>query len=295
MVLVGEDPASQVYVRNKVAACEKAGLHSVKEQYPADMTEADLLARIDTLNRDPAIHGILVQLPLPKHMDAHKVIEAIAAEKDVDGFHVSNAGLLMTGQPLFRPCTPYGVMKMLESEGVALRGAEAVIVGASNIVGKPMAMLLLQAGATITICNSKTRDRPRRRADVLVVATGKPGMIDGSMIKPGAVVIDVGINRGADGKLCGDVDFASASRWPAPSRPCRAAWPHDHRHAAGQHGRGRRARGRADRLSDRGRPAPLPSALSRPVAARRAGGSQPARQHRMFYPALAFGPIAPTC
>ncbi|AUT47694.1 bifunctional methylenetetrahydrofolate dehydrogenase/methenyltetrahydrofolate cyclohydrolase FolD [Achromobacter sp. AONIH1] len=214
VVLVGEDPASQVYVRNKVAACEKAGLHSVKEQYPADMTEADLLARIDTLNRDPAIHGILVQLPLPKHMDAHKVIEAIAAEKDVDGFHVSNAGLLMTGQPLFRPCTPYGVMKMLESEGVALRGAEAVIVGASNIVGKPMAMLLLQAGATITICNSKTRDlaAQTRRADVLVVATGKPGMIDGSMIKPGAVVIDVGINRGADGKLCGDVDFASASQ-----------------------------------------------------------------------------------
>ena len=214
VVLVGEDPASQVYVRNKVAACEKAGLHSIKEQYPADMTEAELLARIDKLNRDPSIHGILVQLPLPKHMDAHKVIEAIAAEKDVDGFHVSNAGLLMTGQPLFRPCTPYGVMKMLESEGVALRGAEAVIVGASNIVGKPMAMLLLAAGATITICNSKTRDlaAQTRRADVLVVATGKPGMIDGSMIKPGAVVIDVGINRGADGKLCGDVDFASASQ-----------------------------------------------------------------------------------
>ena len=214
VVLVGEDPASQVYVRNKVAACEKAGLHSVKEQYPADMTEAELLARIDKLNRDPSIHGILVQLPLPKHMDSHKVIEAIAAEKDVDGFHVSNAGLLMTGQPLFRPCTPYGVMKMLESEGVALRGAEAVIIGASNIVGKPMAMLLLAAGATITICNSKTRDlaAQTRRADVLVVATGKPGMIDGSMIKPGAVVIDVGINRGADGKLCGDVDFASASQ-----------------------------------------------------------------------------------
>jgi len=212
VVLVGDDPASQVYVRNKVAACEKAGLHSIKEQYPADMTEAELLARIDTLNRDPAIHGILVQLPLPPHMSSHKVIEAIAAEKDVDGFHISNAGLLMTGQPLFRPCTPYGVMKMLEAEGVALRGAEAVIVGASNIVGKPMAMLLLQAGATITICNSKTRDlaAQTRRADVLVVATGKPGMIDGSMIKPGAVVIDVGINRGADGKLCGDVDFASA-------------------------------------------------------------------------------------
>ncbi|SEK01066.1 bifunctional methylenetetrahydrofolate dehydrogenase/methenyltetrahydrofolate cyclohydrolase FolD [Achromobacter sp. NFACC18-2] len=212
VVLVGADPASQVYVRNKVAACEKAGLHSVKEQYPAEMTEAELLARIEVLNQDPSIHGILVQLPLPKHMDAHKVIEAIAAEKDVDGFHVSNAGLLMTGQPLFRPCTPYGVMKMLEAEGVTLRGAEAVIVGASNIVGKPMAMLLLQAGATITICNSKTRDlaAQTRRADVLVVATGKPGMIDGSMIKPGAVVIDVGINRGADGKLCGDVDFASA-------------------------------------------------------------------------------------
>src|SRR5690606_1715729 len=214
VVLVGDDPASQVYVRNKVAACEKAGLYSIKEQYPASMSEAELLERIDALNRDPAIHGIPVPLPLPAHMSSHKVIEAIAAEKDVDGFHVSNAGLLMTGQPLFRPCTPYGVMKMLEAEGVPLRGAEAVIVGASNIVGKPMAMLLLQAGATITICNSKTRDlgAQTRRADVLVVATGKPGMIDGSMIKPGAVVIDVGINRGADGKLCGDVDFASASQ-----------------------------------------------------------------------------------
>lgn len=212
VVLVGEDPASQVYVRNKVEACQKAGLHSVKEQYPADMSEAELLARVAALNADPAIHGILVQLPLPKHMSAHKVIEAIAPEKDVDGFHISNAGLLMTGQPLFRPCTPYGVMKMLEADGVALRGAEAVVVGASNIVGKPMAMLLLQAGATVTICNSKTRDlgAQARRADVLVVATGKPGMITGDMIKPGAAVIDVGINRGADGKLHGDVDFASA-------------------------------------------------------------------------------------
>ncbi|AZY52398.1 bifunctional methylenetetrahydrofolate dehydrogenase/methenyltetrahydrofolate cyclohydrolase FolD [Bordetella avium] len=214
VVLVGEDPASQVYVRNKVAACEKAGLHSVKEQYPADLSEADLLARIDALNRDPSIHGILVQLPLPAHLDSHKVIEAIAPEKDVDGFHISNAGLLMTGQPLFRPCTPYGVMKMLESEGVTLRGAEAVVVGASNIVGKPMAMLLLAAGATVTICNSKTRDlaAQTRRADVLVVATGRPRMITGDMIKPGAVVIDVGINRGDDGKLCGDVDFASAQQ-----------------------------------------------------------------------------------
>jgi methylenetetrahydrofolate dehydrogenase (NADP+)/methenyltetrahydrofolate cyclohydrolase len=212
VVLVGENPASQVYVRNKVMACEKAGLHSVKEQYPATMSEAELLQRIAVLNGDPTIHGILVQLPLPPHMDAHKVIEAIAPEKDVDGFHISNAGLLMTGQPLFRPCTPYGVMKILESEGVPLRGAEAVIVGASNIVGKPMAMLLLAAGATVTLCNSKTRDlgAQTRRADVLVVATGKPGIVTGGMIKPGAVVIDVGINRGADGKLRGDVDFDSA-------------------------------------------------------------------------------------
>ncbi|OWT79903.1 MULTISPECIES: bifunctional methylenetetrahydrofolate dehydrogenase/methenyltetrahydrofolate cyclohydrolase FolD [unclassified Achromobacter] len=212
VVLVGEDPASQVYVRNKVEACEKAGLHSVKEQYPATMSEAELLQRIAILNGDPTIHGILVQLPLPPHMDSHKVIEAIAAEKDVDGFHISNAGLLMTGQPLFRPCTPYGVMKMLEAENVPLRGAEAVIVGASNIVGKPMAMLLLAAGATVTLCNSKTRDlgAQTRRADVLVVATGKAGIVTGDMIKPGAVVIDVGINRGADGKLCGDVEFASA-------------------------------------------------------------------------------------
>ncbi|ARP81402.1 bifunctional methylenetetrahydrofolate dehydrogenase/methenyltetrahydrofolate cyclohydrolase [Bordetella genomosp. 8] len=212
VVLVGENPASQVYVRNKVLACEKAGLHSVKEQYPATMSEAELLQRIAVLNGDPTIHGILVQLPLPPHMDAHKVIEAIAPEKDVDGFHISNAGLLMTGQPLFRPCTPYGVMKMLESEGVALRGAEAVIVGASNIVGKPMAMLLLAAGATVTLCNSKTRDLAAhtRRADVLVVATGKAGIVKGDMIKPGAVVIDVGINRGEDGKLRGDVEFDSA-------------------------------------------------------------------------------------
>jgi methylenetetrahydrofolate dehydrogenase (NADP+)/methenyltetrahydrofolate cyclohydrolase len=211
VILVGQDPASQVYVRNKVAACEKAGLHSVLEQYPADMTQDALLSRIETLNADHHIHGILVQLPLPKHIDSHRVIETIAAQKDVDGFHISNAGLLMTGTPLFRPCTPYGVMKMLESEQVVLRGAVAVIVGASNIVGKPMAMLLQAAGATVTICNSKTRDLAwhTRHADIVVVATGKPGMITGDMIKPGAIVIDVGINRAADGKLCGDVDYAS--------------------------------------------------------------------------------------
>ena len=211
VVLVGSDPASQVYVKNKVAACQKAGLHSVLEQYPSSMTQTELLERVRVLNADPAIHGILVQLPLPKHVDAHLVIETIASQKDVDGFHVSNAGLLMTGKPLFRPCTPYGVMKMLESEGVQLRGAVAVVIGASNIVGKPMMLLLQSAGATVTICNSKTRDLGwhTRHADILVVATGKPRMIDGSMIKPGAVVIDVGINRGADGKLCGDVDFES--------------------------------------------------------------------------------------
>lgn len=211
VILVGHDPASQVYVKNKVAACEKAGLHSVLEQYNSDMTQEALLERVRTLNADPSIHGILVQLPLPAHIDAHLVIETIAADKDVDGFHISNAGLLMTGKPLFRPCTPYGVMKMLESEQVPLRGAVAVVIGASNIVGKPMAMLLQSAGATVTICNSKTKDLGwhTRHADILVVATGKPKMIDASMVKAGAIVIDVGINRSTDGKLCGDVDFES--------------------------------------------------------------------------------------
>jgi methylenetetrahydrofolate dehydrogenase (NADP+)/methenyltetrahydrofolate cyclohydrolase len=212
VVLVGEDPASQVYVRNKAAACEKAGLHSRVIRLDAGITEEALLRQVRELNEDDAIHGILVQLPLPRHMDSAKVIEAIDARKDVDGFHVSNAGLLMTGQPLFRPCTPYGIMKMLESENVDLWGAEAVIVGASNIVGKPMAMLMLAKGATVTLCNSKTRDlgAQTRRADVLVVATGKPGIVTGDMVKPGAVVIDVGINRNEQGKLVGDVDFASA-------------------------------------------------------------------------------------
>ncbi|MFT0548310.1 bifunctional methylenetetrahydrofolate dehydrogenase/methenyltetrahydrofolate cyclohydrolase FolD [Allopusillimonas ginsengisoli] len=212
VVLVGGDPASQVYVRNKAAACEKAGLHSSVIRLDADISEAQLLDEVRKLNNDDTIHGILVQLPLPGHMNAARVIETIDARKDVDGFHVSNAGLLMTGQPLFRPCTPYGIMKMLESEKVSLWGAEVVIVGASNIVGKPMAMLTLAAGATVTLCNSKTRDlaAQTRRADVLIVATGKPGMVTGNMIKPGAVVIDVGINRNEQGKLVGDVDFQSA-------------------------------------------------------------------------------------
>ncbi|MGB7481274.1 MAG: bifunctional methylenetetrahydrofolate dehydrogenase/methenyltetrahydrofolate cyclohydrolase FolD [Burkholderiaceae bacterium] len=210
VVLVGDNPASQVYVRNKVKACQDNGIHSVLEKYDADLSEAALLQRIDALNRDPRIHGILVQLPLPPQIDAHKVIEAIAPEKDVDGFHISNAGLLMTGQPLFRPCTPYGIMKMLESINYPVRGAHAVVVGASNIVGKPQAMLLLQAGATVTICNSKTRDlgHHTRQADILVAATGRRNLITADMVKPGAVVIDVGMNRDDQGKLCGDVDFS---------------------------------------------------------------------------------------
>ena len=221
VILVGDSQASQVYVRNKIKACEENGIHSVFEKYNAAMTEAELLARVDALNHDPKIHGILVQLPLPAHIDANKVIEAIAAEKDVDGFHISNAGLLMTGQPLFRPCTPYGVMKMLESIDYPVRGAHAVVVGASNIVGKPQAMLLLQAGATVTICNSKTRDlgHHTRDADILVVATGKRNIVTADMIKPGAVVIDVGMNRDDAGKLCGDVDYEGAlkvSGWITP-------------------------------------------------------------------------------
>jgi methylenetetrahydrofolate dehydrogenase (NADP+)/methenyltetrahydrofolate cyclohydrolase len=210
VVLVGDNPASEVYVRNKVKACEDNGLFSSYDRYPATLSEADLLARIDELNRDPKIHGILVQLPLPAHIDSHKVIEAIAPEKDVDGFHVANAGALMTGKPLFRPCTPYGVMKMLEAYGIDLEGANAVVIGRSNIVGKPMALLLLEAGATVTICHSKTRDLAAhtRNADVVVAATGLRNILTAEMVKPGAAVIDVGMNRDEAGKLCGDVDFA---------------------------------------------------------------------------------------
>ena len=211
VILVGENPASQVYVRNKVKACEAAGMKSDLIVLPADTSQAALLTKIDQLNADDSVDGILVQLPLPAQIDSHRVIEAIAADKDVDGFHVANAGALMTGAPQFRPCTPYGVMKMLESINTPIRGAHAVIVGASNIVGKPMAMLLLAAGATVTICNSKTRDLPAmtRQADILVAAVGRPKLIDAAMVKPGAVVIDVGINRLDDGKLAGDVDFES--------------------------------------------------------------------------------------
>jgi methylenetetrahydrofolate dehydrogenase (NADP+)/methenyltetrahydrofolate cyclohydrolase len=212
VIVVGDNPASAVYVRNKVKACEEVGFHSVLERYEAEMNEEALLARIATLNADPVIHGILVQLPLPAHIASERVLEAIAPQKDVDGFHVANAGALMVGAPEFKPCTPYGCMKLLENIEYPLRGARAVVVGASNIVGKPMAMLLLQAGATVTICNSKTRDLAHhtKDADVLVVATGKPKMITGDMVKSGSVVIDVGINRLPDGKLCGDVDFDTA-------------------------------------------------------------------------------------
>ncbi|HMZ01674.1 MAG TPA: bifunctional methylenetetrahydrofolate dehydrogenase/methenyltetrahydrofolate cyclohydrolase FolD [Burkholderiaceae bacterium] len=210
VILVGDNPASQVYVRNKVKACEDGGLHSVLEKYDATMTEAELLARIDALNRDPAIHGILVQLPLPKHIDDHKVIEAISPAKDVDGFHVSSAGALMVGEVGFKACTPYGCMKMLESIGLKdLRGKHAVVIGRSNIVGKPMAMMLLAANATVTVCHSGTADlgAMTRQADVVVAAVGKRNVLTADMVKPGAVVIDVGMNRNDEGKLCGDVDF----------------------------------------------------------------------------------------
>ena len=213
VVLVGENQASQVYVRNKVKACSDAGLHSVLEKYDADMTESELLARVDALNKDPAIHGILVQLPLPAHIDANKVIEAISPIKDVDGFHVASAGALMVGQPGFWPCTPYGCMKMLESIGYDLRGKHAVVIGRSNIVGKPMALMLLQKNATVTVCHSATADLKAMtlQADVIVAAVGKRNVLTADMVKPGAVVLDVGMNRDDAGKLCGDVDFAGVS------------------------------------------------------------------------------------
>ena len=208
---MGDDPASKVYVRNKVIACGDVGVRSEYVELPAATAEADLLARIAALNADPRIHGILVQLPLPPHIAMRRVLAAIAPEKDADGFHPTNVGLLVTGHPGVVPCTPAGVMALLEAEGVNPWGQHAVVVGQSNIVGKPVAHLLLQKGATVTICNSKTRDLGSHtgRADILVVAVGKAKLITGAMVKPGAVVIDVGISRLPDGKLAGDVDFAS--------------------------------------------------------------------------------------
>jgi methylenetetrahydrofolate dehydrogenase (NADP+)/methenyltetrahydrofolate cyclohydrolase len=210
VILVGDDPASAVYVRNKVKACADTGVHSVFEKYDSTLPEADLLARIAALNTDPSIHGILVQMPLPKHIKAHKVIEAIATSKDVDGYATLSAGELMTGAPGFRPCTPYGCMKLIESTGVDLRGKHAVVIGRSNTVGKPMALLLLQANATVTVCHSATADMGQhtRQADVVVAAVGKRNVLTADMVKPGAIVIDVGMNRNPEGKLCGDVDFA---------------------------------------------------------------------------------------
>jgi methylenetetrahydrofolate dehydrogenase (NADP+)/methenyltetrahydrofolate cyclohydrolase len=214
VIVVGENPASQVYVRNKVKACQDSGLHSILEKHPSSLTEAALLERIDALNHDASIHGILVQLPLPEHIDAQKVIEAISPAKDVDGFHMASAGALMTGMPGFWPCTPYGCMKMLESIGYDLKGKHAVVIGRSNIVGKPMALMLLQKNATVTICHSATQDLKAitLQADVIVAAVGKRNILTADMVKPGAVVLDVGMNRNEEGKLCGDVDFAGVER-----------------------------------------------------------------------------------
>ena len=211
VILVGDDPASQVYVKHKVADCVDAGIRSVLETYPAAFGEAELLARVNALNDDPTIHGILVQMPLPRHINPHRVIEAISVAKDVDGFSTLSAGELMTGLPGFRPCTPYGCMKLIDTTGIDLRGKHAVVIGRSNTVGKPTAMLLLQANATVTICHSATMDLAlhTRHADIVVAAVGKRNMLTRDMVKPGAVIIDVGMNRDEHGKLCGDVDFAA--------------------------------------------------------------------------------------
>ena len=209
VILVGEDPASQVYVRNKIKACHDSGLHSVFEKYDADLSEDALLARIRALNADPRIHGILVQMPLPRHIDPHKVIETIATSKDVDGYSTLSAGQVMTNAQGFNPCTPYGCMKMIASTEVSLRGMHAVVIGRSNTVGKPMALMLLQQNATVTICHSATVDLKSHtlRADVVVAAVGRRNILTADMVKPGAIVIDVGMNHNEHGKLCGDVDF----------------------------------------------------------------------------------------
>ena len=209
VILVGSDPASQVYVRNKVNGCAQAGFYSEKHTYAPDVDPKIVFDKIAELNADPKIHGILVQLPLPKHFDAEAVLDAISSEKDVDGFRAENIGALVQGQRCFIPCTPYGAMKFFEEAGISLKGKDAVVVGRSNIVGKPMAMLLMHAGATVTICHSQTKDLKGHclRADVLVAAIGRPKFITGDMVKPGAVVIDVGINRLESGKVVGDVKF----------------------------------------------------------------------------------------
>jgi methylenetetrahydrofolate dehydrogenase (NADP+)/methenyltetrahydrofolate cyclohydrolase len=211
VVIVGKNSASQVYVRNKHKACQDIGMHSEVHELNEHATEAMLLMFIEDLNNNPAIHGILVQLPLPLHIDEQKIIELIKPEKDVDGFHPYNVGRLMIGEPTMRSCTPYGVMKMFEHENISLEGKEAVVIGRSNIVGKPMALMLMAAGATVTICHSKTRDLAAhtQRADIIVAAVGKLNMLKAEMVKPGAVIIDVGMNRTPEGKLAGDVDYAN--------------------------------------------------------------------------------------
>ena len=221
VVIVGDDPASKVYVRNKALACEQAGMHSEVHALPADTPQPRLLEFVRRLNADPRIHGILVQLPLPKPLDAQAVVEAIDPSKDVDGFHWRNVGGLVVGDAAFYPCTPLGVMKMLEEEGIPVQGRHAVVVGRSSIVGKPMALLLLNANATVTICHSKTSDLGAitRQADILVAAVGRARMIRADMVKPGAVVIDVGINRLPDGKLAGDVDYAAVAEVAALITP----------------------------------------------------------------------------
>ncbi len=211
VIIVGEDPASSIYVKNKVKACSEAGIYSEVHRFQNDASQAEVLQCIHSLNENINIHGILVQLPLPMHFENNRVISAIAVEKDVDGFHLYNVGALVTGNSLFSPCTPAGIMEMLHRNRIPIEGRHAVVIGRSNIVGKPMAFMLLEQGATVTMCNSKTRNLPdfTRSADILVVAIGKPRMINAAMVKPGATVIDVGINRLPDGKLCGDVDFES--------------------------------------------------------------------------------------
>ncbi|MDL2059173.1 bifunctional methylenetetrahydrofolate dehydrogenase/methenyltetrahydrofolate cyclohydrolase FolD [Mesosutterella sp. AGMB02718] len=213
VVLVGSNQASQVYVRNKVRACADTGIRSIEKRLPENTSEAELLGIIDALNKDPDVDGILVQLPLPRHISSLKVIDAISADKDVDGFHVVNAGRLLVGRPGLRPCTPFGIMKMLEASGVSCEGKRAVVVGRSNIVGKPMALMLLEKNATVSIAHSHTADLRAlcREADILVAAVGRAKIIDASYVKEGAVVIDVGMNRDENGRLCGDVDTASAA------------------------------------------------------------------------------------
>jgi len=213
VVLVGEDPASKVYVSMKEKACTDIGIFSDEHKLPLETPEAELLALIEKLNNDPRIHGILVQLPLPKHIDSEKILESISPDKDVDGFHPYNVGRLMIGKPTFQPCTPYGVMVMLKEAGIELAGKQVVVVGRSNIVGKPIALMCLQQNATVTICHSKTKDLSAKvgQADVLIAAVGVPEMIKGDWIKTGAVVIDVGVNRVGDKKLVGDVEYAGAA------------------------------------------------------------------------------------